>query len=668
MSKYLALFVSEATEHLEALSRELVQLESRADAELLASLFRHAHSVKGMSAAMGFQATATLAHRVEDILMVLRDSPTKGDRPTIDLLLQGVDALQRHAKSAPLGQFEDVTPLLEQLGQRFTLLSGQPIQPTRVADFGAPAPSPAPPPLPQGLQRYVIELQVLQSSATPAVRGFLAYRRLTTLGQVFGLTPPLDELKVGKLPGNRLGCELETHATLDEVKQLLATIGEIEPTVVRPTAAQPPLPPPEPSPPVIPPPVPSPGPPPAPTGSAPRAPPSAPGAPAEGNAPRVVGHEAERTVRVRAAMLDELLEGVGELLLASSRVREVGRKVQASDRPLIDDAVDRVYGLARELHDKVMQARMTPLSVITDRLPRATRDIARRRGREVSLTIDGADIELDRSTVDELADPLLHLIRNAVDHGIEPATDRQHKGKSPAGSVAVRVRRLRDRVELDVVDDGKGLDAEKLKAKAIEKGHLTVEAALAMGEAEAFLLCCLPGISTAADVSDISGRGVGMDAVKRAVERAGGHLGLTSEKDHGTTVRLTLPLTVAVVQLLLVGLGDEVVGLPITRVAGVVERPQAGTVHFGQAELPVHALESLLQLPGKPKPGPQPHVVIEGESGRLALRVDALLGQAEVVVKPLTSPLDQVPGLSGVTILGDGRPLFILDVPRLVSP
>ncbi|MBX7099287.1 MAG: chemotaxis protein CheW, partial [Myxococcaceae bacterium] len=383
---------------------------------------------------------------------------------------------------------------------------------------------------------------------------------------------------------------------------------------------------------------------------------------------RPVGVEPHRTVRVRAEMLDELLEGVGELLLAASRVRELGRGLSPNDRPAVDDAVDRVYGLAREVHEKVMKARMTPLSVITDRLPRATRDIARRREREVNLTIEGADIELDRSTVDELADPLLHLIRNAVDHGIETPAERTAAGKSPAGAVLVKVRRLRDRVELDVVDDGRGLDPDRLRAKAVERGHLTVDAAAALRDEEAFLLACLPGLSTASDISDISGRGVGMDAVKRAVERAGGHLALLSQRGQGTTVRLTLPLTVAVVQLLLVGVGDEVVGLPIARVAGVVERAPGRTLAFGAVQLPVHQLDALLQLPGGPKGSLQPHVVVEGESGRLALGVDKLLGQAEVVVKPLLRPLDLVPGLSGVTILGDGRPLFILDVPRLVSP
>jgi len=318
----------------------------------------------------------------------------------------------------------------------------------------------------------------------------------------------------------------------------------------------------------------------------------------------------------------------------------------------------------------VMGARMTPVAVVTDQLPRTVRDVARRRGREVDLTVEGAEIELDRSILDTLGEPLLHVLRNAIDHGIEDADARRASEKPARGQVRVTVRRTRDRVMIEVADDGRGMDAVGLRASAVARGALTADAAARLSESEVLFLACLPGVSTARDVSDISGRGVGMDAVKRAVERVGGTLELESEPGRGTRVTFRLPLTVAVLQLLLVEVAGEVLGLPITKVLGVVEAAQSGSalpqLRHDQAAVPVHGLATLLGFEESPVTGLRPFVVMEADRGPVALAVDVLVGQEEVVLKALSRPLDQLPGLAGVTILGSGRPLFILDVPRLL--
>lgn len=249
------------------------------------------------------------------------------------------------------------------------------------------------------------------------------------------------------------------------------------------------------------------------------------------------------------------------------------------------------------------------------------------------------------------------------------------RGKPPRGTVKLSVRRASDRVLLEVEDDGRGMDVERLKAVAVERGLITAEAARELPEREALLLSCAPGLSTADTVTDISGRGVGMDAVKRAVEAVGGTLEIKSRRGLGTTFRLSLPLTVAMVNLLLVGLGDDVFGLPIAKVAGVVETSRASLTRsqetpwlpFGPSAVPARELAQVLELPGRPHDVERvsPFVVVDTDEGRVALAVDALLGQEEVVLKALTRPLDQVPGLAGVTVLGNGRPVFILDVARL---
>lgn len=643
----MGLFVSEATEHLDALGKELVRLESGVTVEAIDSLFRHAHSVKGMAGSMGYEATTTLGHSLEDLLDRVRTSPARFDRQVADLVLQAVDALSGHVKAANAGKpFPDSSALINQLKE----LTGSMRPGTTPTPFAVPSPAPllekAGSPESELPPRWLVTLRVASHSAQPGVRGFLAYKRLSSLGNLFRCTPSIDEVKAGRLTNGTFSVELETTEPEAAISKTVSQVADVELSSITRVASAPPVP-----------------------------------APEEKTAepePRVVGQEPPRTVRVRTELLDEFLDLAGELMLATAGVREVGRGLEEGLRGRLNETVDRLHGLVRGLHDKVMKARMTPVSVITDRLPRAARDIARRRGREIELILSGSEVELDRAIVDELSDPVLHLLRNAIDHGVEPPEERRMRGKPPRGTVKLSVKRASDRVLLEVEDDGRGMDVERLKALAVERGLLTAEAARELPEREALLLSTAPGLSTAASVTDISGRGVGMDAVKRAVEAVGGTLEITSRRGLGTTFKLSLPLTVAMVNLLLVGLGDDVYGLPITKVAGVVETTRESLAHsrdvpvlqFGASVVPARELSSVLEVPGRPHDvaAVSPFVVVDTDDGRVALAVDALLGQEEVVLKALTRPLDQVPGLAGVTVLGSGRPVFILDVARLERP
>jgi two-component system chemotaxis sensor kinase CheA len=327
-----------------------------------------------------------------------------------------------------------------------------------------------------------------------------------------------------------------------------------------------------------------------------------------------------------------------------------------------------------DLHDKVMSVRMTPVATVFDPLPRTARDLARRTGKQVEVEISGADIELDRSMLDAIADPLLHVLRNAVDHGLELPEVRERAGKPPAGRVSVQARRDRDRVVIEIRDDGRGMNAEKLRRAAVERGALSSAHAAALPEHDVWLLACLPGLSTADAVTEVSGRGVGMDAVKRSVEELGGTLSVESAAGAGTNVSLRLPLTVAVQPVLLVRVADEILALPISKVHGAaladverLDRRHGAPVlaHHG-ALVPVHDLGSLLGF-GEPAPGLRSVVVADADGARIGLAVDALLGEEEAVLKPLAGPMERVGGLSAVTVLGNGRPVFVLDVQRLVA-
>jgi two-component system chemotaxis sensor kinase CheA len=485
----------------------------------------------------------------------------------------------------------------------------------------------------------IVDVEIAGTCPVPAVRAFLVVKKLSALGTVARSAPTLDDLKAGRIPSKKLQVELLTAEALQALERSLAQISDISGVQLRESSQE------------------------APAPAAAPSPASAPAAP-----------EPARTVRVRTEILDGFLDAVGELILATARIREVGRGLPAESRTALDEGADRLHAIVKDLHDKVMNVRMTPLAIVTERLPRAVRDLARKVGKEIDVEVKGAEIELDRAILEELADPLLHVLRNAADHGIELPHLRQLAGKPAAGKVAVTARRDRDRVIVEVSDDGKGMDPAKLRAAAVARGTLTEEQAAALGDREALLLACVPGVSTAEVVTDVSGRGVGLDAVKKTVEAVGGTLELDSAPGLGTRITLRLPLTVAVQPVLLVRVADEVLGLPIAKVHGAaqvsmsaLDRSRGGPVlSYGGDLVPVHDLDRMLGFPG-PQRDERAVVVAEGAEGWIGLAVDALLGQQEAVLKPLGAPLDGVPGLSAVTVLGNGRPVFILDVQRLLA-
>ncbi|HET8725047.1 MAG TPA: chemotaxis protein CheA [Anaeromyxobacteraceae bacterium] len=648
LSKYLSLFVSESREHLQALSAGLVRIEraggqGEEPAPIVDELFRHAHSLKGMAAAMQQEGIALLAHRAEDVIGAVRARGGAPDAATVDALLAATDAIGAMVGEAGAGQVPVADAVLaERLSETAARLRGS--SPSGDAAPGAeagPAAAPArPPEAPAAARLLRVEVTVAPSSPVPAVRGFLVLKRLEALGRVASARPPAEELRSGRMPGGTLAVELETSRPVADVEQALRQVADLARTEVR-----------EPEP------APAPAAAPAP---APRAGPAA---------------EAAATVRVRAELLDDFLDVAGELLLATARLRELSRAMPEAARRAHDEGVDRLQAIAKDLHGRVMTARMTPLTGLSDRLPRAARDLARRTGKQVDVVVTGAEIEVDRALLEEVSDPLLHLLRNAVDHGIETPARRIAAGKRPTGRIEVSARRERDRVVLEVADDGRGMDPDALRRSAVARGAVSAEAAQALPDADALLLCCLPGVSTAEAVTDVSGRGVGMDAVKRAVEALSGTLSIESRPGAGTRFTLRLPLTVAMQPVLLVRVAAEVVAIPVSKVHGAAEArletlDRAGgapQLSFGGAHVPVHDLGALLGSDAPPAAGRRSVVVTEGESGRLGLAVDQLLGQQEAVLKPLHGPLALVPGLSAVTVLGNGRPVFVLDVPRLVA-
>lgn len=377
--------------------------------------------------------------------------------------------------------------------------------------------------------------------------------------------------------------------------------------------------------------------------------------------------ESPQNIRVKTEVLDNLVNITGELITTKNRMISLSGDVKVAG---LAEAISDLSHLVRELHDEVLKVRLMPFATAVDRLPRVVRDLAKKSGKEVHFDITGKEIELDRGIVEELSDPLIHLLRNAVDHGLEFPAERAAAGKKPAGTISVTAQREKDRVLITVRDDGKGIDPQRLIASAVEKGLLRPEEANLLTPQQALMLVCLPGFSTAPQVTEVSGRGVGMDAVRASIQAIGGNLTIESTPGQGSCFTLSLPLTISIIQILLVECSALVVGLPITKVLRTVDirknevlsRGRKKVFLLGGEEIPLVSLHRLLDLQLSPIKGENiPAVIVEMNERTVALVVDRFVGQQDVFVKPFGSPLNRMKGFLGGAILGDGQVIFIID-------
>lgn len=645
--KYLPLFIAEAGEQLQQLEGELVRIEHEPPGGALwDAIFRRVHSVKGSAATVGLTAIVEVAHAAETLIGKLKAAGLKPERAQIDLLLEAASDMRRKVQAAAAAE-QGGAPLAEQL------LAASKAVPE------VPEPSPAPkPPLalaPQGsggrpaekpavdpsLPRLDVFFSLAKACQAPGARALIVQRKLRGLGQLVEMEPPPQSL-MQKKGGVRVVALLATARSIDDVRAAFDGIPEVEQVEVR-------L---------------------APVASAP-----AVSEPAPAGAVRTISDPPpaddlrnDATVRVRAQALDQLLDQAAEVLHGIARLRESARQLPEHVASTFEAEVDRLRRTARDLHGRVMNARLTPFSSLTERLPRALRELAHKLGKEVDLEVQGGHVELDRTVIDALMDPLTHLVRNAVDHGLETSADRMARGKPARGKLLLSARRERDKVLVEVTDDGAGFDADRLRRRAAEQG--AIEAGAELTDQQAFELAFLPGVTTRAEATETSGRGVGLDAVKSAVEALGGKISLHSAAGKGSTFTMELPLSVSMANLLLVSVGGELYGLPMARVVLTTEYDLSarGGEGYEARSLAVmgqlvraYSLAKLFGLPSLAPPGPRPFAVLEVDGLTFALSVDRLVGQEEAVLKPLFPPLDRLKGLAGTTVLGNGRPLLVLD-------
>src|SRR5512137_613050 len=675
MTKYVKMYVSESQDRLQRMDGLLLTLEQDgADRGAIDTLFREAHSIKGMSASMGYEELAKVSHRMEDFLEQHRGGKGIVERGGVDLLFEGVDMLRRAVEEIAAGSAPSLKADEYLAKMAALILKAAPAAPAPAGTVAAEPPGRAAAP---GRQHFAVDLRIAADAPLPSARAYITLRRVRDLGELIRSAPTVEQVQAGQFSGG-LSMLVATAKSAAEVQAFLGSLPDVASVAVRPAGPEAPLdrrqavpppvreqPPTEPrsaDPPVRPQPVS--------VQPAASVPPPRPAAAPSASGAAAVPRRAVTMMRVDTRLLDDLMDQVGELMTANGSLVEVS---QAIESPRLRESAGRVEGLVKALQQHAMKLRMMPLEMIADRFPRAVRDLAHKRGKEVHFEVLGKETELDRAILEELPDPILHILRNAIDHGIEPAEERVRKGKPPVGTIRLEAMKDRESVLIRVSDDGRGIDPAVLRRVALERGVVAREQAETLPDSEVMMLITLPGFSTAKEVTDLSGRGVGMDVVRGAVESLRGSLLIDSVINQGTTFTLKLPLTLVVVAVLLVAIDDELYALPVSAVEQILEI-RADEIQHAQGQdviardgalLPLVTLRHLLGAPAVPPPASRLVVVCEMRGRLIGLAVDRFVGYREAVVKSLDRALKGVRGLAGVTILGDGSTVLILDLNTL---
>jgi two-component system chemotaxis sensor kinase CheA len=622
LSKYAVLFLAESREHLSACNGSLLEWErDPAAAEPVGRFFRAIHTIKGMAATMGYAAVAQLAHATENLLDALRQERLSTTPEIFQLLFRAVDKLGTAVEAAGAGKEEDPDAVL--IGELDAAAAGsqRPIAPLGASTSAGSAPAPKLRRASDAPRSRPVQVVIRPATVMRGARAALVLRRAEALGTVSGVRPPPTQLERDEFDG-RFFFRLQTRLPDVEIAAALAAVGDVEAVRLE-----------EPAP----------------------------------DGPRANGG---RQIRVDLRRLDAMMKQVGELVVAKNRLLALSN--QAPDLALAEVS-ERISRLVSGMQGEVLAARMTPVGEVFERFPRLVRDLARDLKKRIRFDIEGEEIELDRSILDEIGDPLLHLIRNAADHGIESPEARAAAGKPAEGRILLSASRERNTVALRVTDDGGGIDRERILDKARREG-VALEDVEALTDDLLVRVLARPGFSTAKIVTGVSGRGVGVDVAMTRVRALGGTLEVRSEVGRGSTFLVRVPLTLAIVRALLAEAGGERYAVPLAYVAETVEFDQQAVTSVRDREalvvreqvIPTVHLRDLVAARSQPASARRPTVILEIGERRTALVVDALVGQQDIVVEPFDAPQGLPPYVGGATILADGAPALILDAAALL--
>lgn len=690
VSQYLEIFIDESNEHLESLSDQLMILEKEPDnSDTINEIFRAAHSLKGMAGTMGYKRMQNLTHNMENAFSEVRNGNVKVNSALVDVLFQCLDALQAYVSNIQQYQdegTEDNKAISDALNA-FVASGGKSLEPevkqdnTKAADtasaddnfvFAEHEIKAVNEALKRGMHAYKIRVSVDENCILKAARAFLVFKNLEGHGDVIKSEPSVQDIEDEKFDFD-FTIAIVTEESADQITKIIKSVSEIKSAVAEELSAFP-----------------------AETESQPNeentasaaavkettvekkaAPSASKNSPSNGtNAAKTkpVGH----TVRVDIEKLDVLMNLVSELIIAknglvSATSTDDGESSNVNQN--FNEQIEYLERVTTNLHESVMKVRMMPIETVVSRFPRMIRDLSKKLGKKMELYMSGEDTELDRTVIDEIGDPLMHLLRNSADHGLESAEVRKERGKSEVGSIFLDAYQDGNNVVIEVRDDGAGIDVEKVKNKALAKGTITEDQAALMSDKEIIDLLFKPSFSTAEKVTDVSGRGVGLDVVKSKIEALGGDVEVKTVYGQGSTFIIRLPLTLAIIQALMVRLGDEKYAISLGSIQTIEDIPVSEikyvhakeVIHLRGNVIPLIRLRDVLEVPGEHEEQENITVVIVSKGDKQAgLVVDSLIGQMEIVIKSLGKYISINKMISGATILGDGSVALIIDANALV--
>ncbi len=662
VSRYKDIFLNETRENLSLLNQLLVRLEGNpSQPDIIDEIFRSIHTIKGSSATMKYDKIMELAHEIENIFDIWRSGKGRPEPDLIEIIFNALDNLENLIDEVETGNEErsDISSILRRLKVAQSLIKevGQREGPQAKIKLSPVEQKALEKAEEKGRTAFKIEITLEVNCAFKSVRAYMIFKSLEEWGEIIGSSPARSFIESEDFDVSyELGFEVYfvTEKDQESLQKSLNPIPEVHEVLITPLEVEE-LPPPK-------------------TEEMINKVSAPVGGEVLGPQPRVEKltptFKVSSRVQVNIEYLDDLMRLVEELVIYKSRLVQVGSKYNLEE---LNELLIYVSRLTSNLQDEVMRVRMVPILQIFDRFPRMVRDFAREKGKEIELVIEGREIEVDRTILEQIGDPLIHLIRNSIDHGIEPIVERTAKGKYPRGVIWLRAERTRNEILITVEDDGRGMDPDLLLKVALEKRAITPEEASQLTEEEILMLITIPGVSTAKEVTDVSGRGVGMDIVMAKLRDLGGNLEISSSLGKGSKFTMRLPLTLAIIPAMLIRIGEEVYAISLSHVGEVIDvyKDDIKTVKGQKVILWRGMVVPLLKLSDvfgcqQEERYPLSVVVVEIGNRRGGLIVDSLVDQQEIVIKSLGKILSEVKGFAGVTILGDGSPSLILDIKSLL--
>ena len=686
VSQYLEIFIDETKEHLQSLNEQLLVIEKEPEnTDTINEIFRAAHSLKGMAGTMGYKRMQKLTHQMENVFSEIRNGAKKVDANIVDVLFQCLDALEEYLaciqETADEGD-NDNEPILKQLE---TILNGSAQkaqteasketakEPQKAeaeeakekykdfvyADFEKHAIAEA---FEKGINVYTITVFVDENCLLKAARAFLVFKSVEGVGEIIKSNPSAQDIEDEKFEFDFSICVVSKEP-LEAVLSVIKNVSEIADAIGEKLES-----------------VPGDGKTeegenkesrPAEDEKKPAAAAAAKAAPAKSQTSKPI---VNRSVRVDIEKLDVLMNLVSELIIAKNGLVSQSSSEEVSQSQAFNEQIEYLERVTTNLHESVMKVRMMPIETVTQKFPRMIRDLSKKLNKKMELYMTGEDTELDRTVIDEIGDPLMHLLRNSADHGLESAEIRARRGKPEVGTVCLDAYQDGNNVVIEVRDDGNGIDVEAVKNKALDKGSITPEQAAAMSDKEIIDLLFKPSFSTAKVVSDISGRGVGLDVVKTKIEALGGDIEVKTELGVGSTFIIRLPLTLAIIQALMVELGDEKYAISLGSIQIIEDIPVSDikyvqtkeVVNLRGSVIPIIRLDEVLDIESSNEEETLTVVIVKKGDRLAGLVVDKLIGQQEIVIKSLGKYISNSKIINGATILGDGEVALILDVNTLL--